>query len=60
MTEMELLQQEDLLSDLASSIEQFGAKRFIEEFKNNYPEHYKELFIQMQRKEKQIPALFKP
>lgn len=57
---MELLRQYDLLSDLASSIEQYGAKRFAEEFKLMYPDHWKELLVQMQRKEKQIPALLKP
>lgn len=60
MDEMELLRQHDLLSDLASSIEQYGAKRFAEEFKLMYPDHWKELLIQMQRKDKQIPALLKP
>lgn len=60
MDEMELLRQHDLLADLASSIEQYGAKRFAEEFKLMYPDHWKELLVQMQRKDKQIPALLKP
>lgn len=59
MNEMELLTQSDLLADLASSIEQYGAKRLVEEFKFHFPDHYKELLVQMQRKDPQIPALFK-
>lgn len=60
MTEMEQMIQNELLLDVASSIEQYGAKRFAEEFKQYFPDHFKELLIQMERKEKQIPALLKP
>jgi len=59
MNEMELLTKQDLLADLASSIEQYGAKTFSDEFKRFYPDHHKELLIQMQRKDQQIPALLK-
>ena len=56
---MELLTKHDLLADLAISIEQYGAKIFSDDFKRIYPDHHKELLIQMQRKEHPIAALLK-
>ena len=60
MTEMELVEQNELVSDIASSIQQFGANRLALELRQYFPEHFRELLIQMQRHETQIPKLFKP
>lgn len=60
MTEMELVEQNELVSDIASSIQQFGANRFASELRQYFPEHFRELLIQMQRHEAQTPKLFKP
>ena len=60
MTEMELLEQNELVADVVSSIQQFGAKRMAEELRRYFPEHFRELLVQMQRQEHQTPKLFKP
>ena len=57
MTEMEVLEQSELVSDIASSIQNYGAKRLADELRTYFPEHFKELLVQMQRKP--VPALFK-
>ena len=50
MTEMEVLEQSELVSDIASSIQNYGAKRLADELREYFPDHFKELLIQMQRK----------
>lgn len=56
---LELCHQDDLMADLASAIESRGARVVLAEFEVNYPQHYHELRVQMNRKHIQIPALFK-
>lgn len=49
MTELDQLHYNDLMADLASAIEAYGARKVLEDFKFNYPNHYSEVFVQMNR-----------
>jgi hypothetical protein len=49
--ELEQLQHNDLLTDLASAIEQKGCRRVLLDFKHCYPNHFKEIMIQIHRLE---------
>ena len=49
--ELEQLQHNDLLTDLASAIEQKGCRRVLLDFKQCYPNHFKEIMIQIHRLE---------
>lgn len=57
--ELEELQYMDLLSDISSAIEHFGARKVLLDFKQAFPNHYNEMFVQMTRSigVKQIPVL---
>ena len=59
MTELEVLSYMDLQTELASTIEQLGARQVLTDFRNHYPTHYNELLVQMNRQisTKQIPVL---
>lgn len=47
--EMEQIHYNDLMADLASAIESYGARKILGDFKDNYPNHYNEMFVQMNR-----------
>jgi hypothetical protein len=50
----------DSISDLASVMEQVGTRRFLADFRHNYPKHFEEMSIQITRlDQRQIPALLK-
>lgn len=59
MTELEKLHMDDLKADLSSAIEKYGAREVLMSFKESYPNHYTELFVQMTRnlKTRTVPAL---
>ena len=59
-TDLEQLHEDDLYADLASAIEQRGARSFLITFQNHYPTHYGELVAQFnhQQTRKKVPALF--
>ena len=42
-TEMQQLEYNDVQADLASIIEQYGVRTFLEDFARNYPQHFGEL-----------------
>jgi len=42
-TEMQQLEYNDVQADLASIIEQYGVRTFLEDFARNYPQHFDEL-----------------
>jgi hypothetical protein len=52
---------DDLMADLSSSIEHYGARRVLLDFKERYPQHHHELTIQIHQQEKleKVPALCK-
>jgi hypothetical protein len=62
MTEMEQITYNDILSDIASTMEQYGVLKLLGDFKEYYPRHYEELVAQVDRKthHKQIPRLCMP
>jgi len=47
--ELEQLQYNDSLTDLAASMEAKGARRFLCDFRDNYPAHFKEIQDQIHR-----------
>lgn len=47
--ELQQLQYNDVLTDLASAMEQVGARRFLQDFRENYPAHFKEIQDQIHR-----------
>lgn len=61
-TDLEQLHEDDLYADLASAIEQRGARSFLVGFNSNYPQHYEEMVAQFNHHQhmKKIPVLFKP
>lgn len=61
MTELDTLHYDDLMADLAMNIQQYGARRVLQDFEQRYPELMQELRVQfMRRDSKQIAALLKP
>lgn len=59
MNELEYLHMDDLKADLASAIEQYGARSVLMQFKESYPSHYNELQAQVTRAQdtRKIPVL---
>lgn len=59
-TDLEKLHEDDLYADIASAIEQRGARTLLLSFQQNYPMHYEELVAQFnhQQTRKKVPALF--
>ncbi len=56
--ELEQLQHNDLLTDLASAFEQRGCRSVLRDFKHCYPSHFDEMLIQITRLEhRQVPRL---
>lgn len=49
LNEMEQLSYNDVMADLASVVEQYGALRFLADFHNNYPKHFAEISSQIDR-----------
>ena len=48
----------DSLSDLASVMEEVGTRKFLMDFRHNYPKHFEEIVAQLGRLEsRKIPAL---
>lgn len=47
--ELEELQYMDTFADLASAMERVGARRFLADFRSNYPYHFKEIQDQIHR-----------
>ena len=60
-TELEQLEYDDALVAFNSIIEQFGARQVLLDYKNAYPEQYKELHTQINRNSppNQIAALLR-
>lgn len=59
MTEMESLAFDDLMCEWASMLEQKGARHLLNEFRERYPHHYKEMEARF-LPAPQIAALFQP
>jgi hypothetical protein len=48
----------DSISDLAAVMEEVGARRFLMDFRHNYPKHFDELAVQINRIDsRKIPVL---
>ena len=48
----------DSISDLASALEEVGTRRFLMDFKHNYPDHFAEILSQIGRLDtRKIPVL---
>jgi hypothetical protein len=59
--ELEQLQYNDTLTDLAASMEAVGARRFLSDFRDNYPAHFKEIQDQIHRLDQRpVAALLRP
>jgi hypothetical protein len=54
--ELEHLQYNDVLTDLASSMETVGARKFLQDFKSCYPRHFEEIQIQITRLDQRTPC----
>ena len=56
---MEQIQYNDVMADLASIMEQVGARRFLSDFQSNYPKHFEEVKVQIDRTDQQrkLPRL---
>ncbi len=60
MTELEQLHYNDSMTDLAAAMESVGARKFLRDFKFNYPKHFQEILVQIGRLEQpQVAALLK-
>lgn len=59
MTELDQLHFDDLKADLASAVEQQGARAVLLAFKESYPNHYNEIATAISRlaNPKHIPVL---
>ena len=50
----------DSLSDLACVMEEVGTRRFLSDFRHNYPKHFDEVVVQIARlDQRKIPVLLK-
>jgi len=50
----------DSISDLANVMEEVGTRRFLMDFRHNYPKHFDEIVAQIGRLEsRSIPALLR-
>ena len=47
--ELEQLQYNDVLTDMASAMEQRGARHLLSAFKESYPSHFEEIVSQIHR-----------
>jgi hypothetical protein len=47
--ELQQLQYNDVLTDLASAMESHGCRRLLYDFRENYPQHFKEIVDQIHR-----------
>ena len=60
MTDLKTIHYNDSISDLASVMEEVGTRRFLSDFRHNYPKHFEEMSIQITRlDQRQVPALLK-
>jgi len=50
----------DTIADMAAAIEKYGSTSVVMNLKQQFPEEYHSLYMEMVKPEKQIPALFKP
>lgn len=50
----------DTIADMASAINKYGASSVVLNLKQQFPEEFHTLYMEMVKPEKQIPALFKP
>ena len=50
----------DSLSDLASVMEEVGTRRFLADFRHNYPKHFEEIVVQINRlDQRKVAALLR-
>jgi hypothetical protein len=56
---MEQLHYNDVMADLASIMEQAGTRKFLSDFQENFPKHFHEMQVQMNRTDQQrrLPRL---
>ena len=48
----------DSISDLANVMEEVGTRRFLMDFRHNYPKHFDEIMVQITRlDQRQLPKL---
>lgn len=59
INELEQLQQQDVYAEVASAIESRGARSFLTDFRGFYPNHYNEMYAQMTRHDRPVPALLR-
>jgi hypothetical protein len=56
--ELEQIQYHDVLTDWASAMEERGTRNVLFDFKSNYPGHFREMQVQINRlDQRQIPKL---
>jgi len=56
--ELKQIHYGDSLADLASVMEEVGARKFLSDFKHNYPSHFNEILAQINRLDtRKLPAL---
>jgi len=56
--ELKQIHYNDSVSDLASVMEEVGTRKFLMDFKHNYPRHFDEIVAQIGRLEsRKIPSL---
>lgn len=59
--ELQQLQYNDVLTDLASAIETSGCRRLLIDFRENYPNHFQEIVDQIHRLDQRpVAALLRP
>jgi hypothetical protein len=54
--ELEQLQYNDAMTDLACAMEHRGTRQFLMDFRDNYPRHFNEIISQIHRLEKRPVA----
>lgn len=60
MTEQEQLRYNDFIVDIASFMQQYGARRLMTDLRDHYPAFFEELKIQINRlPERQVAALLR-
>ena len=58
--ELEQLQYNDVLTDLASAMETVGVRKLLRDFRENYPNHFEEIVVQIHRLDQRpAAALFR-
>jgi cell fate regulator YaaT (PSP1 superfamily) len=49
--ELKMIHYNDVMTDLASCMEEVGCRTFLRDFRTNYPKHFEEIIAQIHRLE---------